>query len=62
VDVLHRCRIGWQKKGEAHSIAFLGNVVDLWERMAERKIQVDLGSDQTSLAQPVGRRLLSRWA
>jgi urocanate hydratase len=29
--------LAWQKKGEAHSIAFLGNVVDLWERLAERK-------------------------
>jgi urocanate hydratase len=44
--------LAWQKKGEAHSIAFLGNVVDLWERMAARKIKVDLGSDQTSLHNP----------
>ncbi|MBL0128073.1 MAG: urocanate hydratase [Flavobacteriales bacterium] len=42
----------WQKKGEAHSIAFVGNVVDLWERLAARKINVDLGSDQTSLHNP----------
>jgi len=41
-----------QLKGEAHSIAYLGNVVDLWERLAERKIKVDLGSDQTSLHNP----------
>ncbi len=39
-----------QKK--AQSIAYLGNVVDLWERLAERKIRVDLGSDQTSLHNP----------
>ena len=32
--------------------AFLGNVVDLWERLAARKIEVDLGSDQTSLHNP----------
>ncbi|MFZ1331352.1 MAG: urocanate hydratase [Flavobacteriales bacterium] len=44
--------INYQKKGEAHSIAFLGNIVDLWERMVERKIKVDLGSDQTSLHNP----------
>jgi urocanate hydratase len=42
----------WQAKGEAHSIAFLGNIVDLWERLAERNIPVDLGSDQTSLHNP----------
>lgn len=37
---------------EAHSIAFLGNIVDLWERLAERKVKVDMGSDQTSLHNP----------
>ena len=42
----------WQRNGEAHSIAFLGNVVDLWERLAARNIKVDLGSDQTSLHNP----------
>lgn len=42
----------WQAKGEAHSIAYLGNIVDLWERLAERNIPVDLGSDQTSLHNP----------
>ncbi|GAB5556582.1 MAG: urocanate hydratase [Schleiferiaceae bacterium] len=41
-----------QEKGEASSIAYLGNIVDLWERMAERKIAVDIGSDQTSLHNP----------
>ena len=40
------------EKKEAHSIAYLGNIVDLWERLAERKIHVDLGSDQTSLHNP----------
>ncbi|MBP8879222.1 MAG: urocanate hydratase, partial [Flavobacteriales bacterium] len=52
VDACIDAAINYQKKGEAHSIAFLGNVVDLWERMAERKIKVDLGSDQTSLHNP----------
>ncbi len=42
----------WRNKGEAHSIAYLGNVVDLWERLAERQVKVDLGSDQTSLHNP----------
>ena len=42
----------FQEKGTARSIAFVGNVVDLWARLAERKIKVDLGSDQTSLHNP----------
>lgn len=37
---------------KALSLAFHGNVVDLWERLAERKIHVDMGSDQTSLHNP----------
>lgn len=37
---------------EAVSLAYLGNVVDLWERLAERGVKVDLGSDQTSLHNP----------
>jgi urocanate hydratase len=41
-----------QKSGQPFSIAFLGNIVDLWERLAERNIPVDLGSDQTSLHNP----------
>ncbi len=34
------------------SMAYIGNVVDLWERLAEEGINVDLGSDQTSLHNP----------
>ena len=34
------------------SMAYVGNVVDLWERLAEENVQVDLGSDQTSLHNP----------
>ena len=37
---------------EAVSLAYQGNVVDLWEKLAEENIQVDLGSDQTSLHNP----------
>ena len=37
---------------EVVSIAYQGNVVDLWERLADENIQVDLGSDQTSLHNP----------
>ncbi len=34
------------------SMAYVGNVVDLWERLADEDINVDLGSDQTSLHNP----------
>ncbi|MDB2457517.1 urocanate hydratase [bacterium] len=39
-------------KKEAVSIGFIGNIVDLWERLVERNVRVDLGSDQTSLHNP----------
>jgi urocanate hydratase len=42
----------YRKEKKARSIAYLGNIVDLWERLAERNIPVDLGSDQTSLHNP----------
>ena len=34
------------------SMAYVGNVVDLWERLADEQMTVDLGSDQTSLHNP----------
>ncbi len=37
---------------EVVSLAYVGNVVDLWERLADENIHVDLGSDQTSLHNP----------
>ncbi len=37
---------------EAVSLAYQGNVVELWEKLAEKNIKVDLGSDQTSLHNP----------
>lgn len=37
---------------EVVSMAYVGNVVDLWERLADEKIHVELGSDQTSLHNP----------
>ena len=37
---------------EVVSLAYIGNVVDLWERLADEGITVDLGSDQTSLHNP----------
>ncbi len=40
------------KAKEIVSLAYVGNVVDLWERLAAEEIPVDLGSDQTSLHNP----------
>ncbi len=37
---------------EAVSLAYQGNVVDLWEYLADNDVSVDLGSDQTSLHNP----------
>ncbi|CCG54118.1 Urocanate hydratase [Flavobacterium indicum GPTSA100-9 = DSM 17447] len=37
---------------EVVSIAYLGNVVDVWEKFDEANIPIDLGSDQTSLHNP----------
>ncbi|HZL10919.1 MAG TPA: urocanate hydratase [Prolixibacteraceae bacterium] len=37
---------------EAVSLAYQGNVVDLWEKLAQENIPIDLGSDQTSLHNP----------
>ncbi|MGD0582781.1 MAG: urocanate hydratase [Bacteroidales bacterium] len=41
-----------REEKEAVSVAFHGNIVDLWEELAEKEIKVDLGSDQTSLHNP----------
>lgn len=41
-----------RKAGEALSLGYLGNVVDLWERLVAEGVHVDLGSDQTSLHNP----------
>jgi len=37
---------------ETVSLAYLGNVVDVWEKFDEESIHIDLGSDQTSLHNP----------
>jgi len=37
---------------ETVSIAYDGNIVDVWEKFADENIQIDLGSDQTSLHNP----------
>jgi len=41
-----------KKRREAISLAYQGNVVDLWEKLVESDIDVELGSDQTSLHNP----------
>ena len=41
-----------QEAKEVVSIAYLGNVVDVWEKFDETGVHVDLGSDQTSLHNP----------
>jgi urocanate hydratase len=41
-----------QTRNEVVSLAFHGNVVDVWERFYSENIFVDLGSDQTSLHNP----------
>ncbi|HET9487984.1 MAG TPA: urocanate hydratase, partial [Chryseosolibacter sp.] len=39
-------------KGEVISIAYAGNVVDVWEKFDAENVFIDLGSDQTSLHNP----------
>ena len=41
-----------QSAKEGISLAYQGNVVDLWEKLVEEKVKVDIGSDQTSLHNP----------
>ena len=41
-----------KQQKETISIAYLGNVVDVWEKLDEENIKIDLGSDQTSLHNP----------
>ena len=50
-DVVSRVRQA-KKAGEIVSIAYAGNIVDVWERFAGENIKVDIGSDQTSLHNP----------
>lgn len=50
-ELIPRIRKAVQDK-EVVSLAYIGNVVDLWERLADEGIKVDLGSDQTSLHNP----------
>lgn len=52
LDLLVRRILLAKEDREAVSLAYQGNVIDLWEKLAEIDIIVDLGSDQTSLHNP----------
>ena len=50
-SLLKRIKLA-KKNNEAISLAYQGNIVDLWEALNKSDIKVDLGSDQTSLHNP----------
>lgn len=49
--LVQRVRNAQQNK-ETVSLAYLGNVVEVWEKFAEAGLKIDIGSDQTSLHNP----------
>ena len=52
LDKLIKRAISAKNNKEALSIAYKGNIVDLWEKIVELNIHIDIGSDQTSLHNP----------
>ena len=52
IDVLVERTITAQKNKEVVSIAFIGNIIDVWEKFDEENIFIHIGSDQTSLHIP----------
>ena len=50
-ELVPRVKTALENK-EVVSIAYLGNVVDVWERFDQENLHIDLGSDQTSLHNP----------
>ena len=52
LDALLARMLKAKDKKEAISLAYQGNIVGLWEKLVEKNIKVDLGSDQTSLHNP----------
>lgn len=52
LDLLMERVISAKQKKESVSIAYQGNIVDLWEKFIDAGVNVDLGSDQTSLHNP----------
>lgn len=41
-----------QDNKEAVSLAYQGNIINLWEKIADSDLHIDIGSDQTSLHNP----------
>ncbi|KIA87991.1 urocanate hydratase [Kaistella jeonii] len=41
-----------QENKETVSLAYLGNIVDIWEKFDQENLKIDIGSDQTSLHNP----------
>ena len=58
-NLLDRAIVAKENK-EAVSLAYNGNIVDLWERIVERNISIDIGSDQTSLHNPWAEAITCR--
>jgi urocanate hydratase len=52
-DLIKRVKIA-QSNQETVSLAFIGNVVEVWEHFLKEHIYVHVGSDQTSLHNPFG--------
>ena len=52
LDVLVKRTVAAQKNKEVVSIAFIGNIIDVWERFDGENIFIHIGSDQTSLHIP----------
>ncbi len=50
-DLIHRVKVAQLNK-EVVSIAYIGNVVDVWEEFDKQNIYIHVGSDQTSLHNP----------
>lgn len=50
-DLVARVRKA-QEAGETVSLAYLGNVVEVWEKFCQEGLKIDIGSDQTSLHNP----------
>jgi urocanate hydratase len=50
-SLLERVNVA-RKENRVVSIAYLGNIVDIWEQFASNSIKIDIGSDQTSLHNP----------
>ena len=48
IERMQKARFG----REAVSLAYQGNIVDLWEKLVEKNVPVEMGSDQTSLHNP----------